>query len=80
MDETISATEANRAFSHLLRHVREEGKAFIVTSHGEPVARLWTCRSDDPGRAVAREALPRRLTAQPAIEAGRWRRDDLYER
>jgi prevent-host-death family protein len=80
MDETISATEANRAFSHLLRRVREEGKAFIVTSHGEQVARLSPCRSDDAERATAREALLRRLAAQPVIEAGRWSRDELYER
>jgi prevent-host-death family protein len=80
MDEMISATEANRSFSSLLRRVREEGKAFTVTSHGERVARLLPCRSDDANRKAAREALLRRLAEQPVIDAGRWSRDDLYER
>jgi prevent-host-death family protein len=80
MDEMISATEANRSFSHLLRRVREEGKAFTVTSHGERVARLLPCRSADTDRLTAREALLRRLTEQPVIDAGRWSRDELYER
>ena len=80
MEEIISATEANRSFSHLLRRVREEGKAFTVTSHGERVARLLPCRSADTDRLVAREALLSRLAAQPVMDAGRWTRDDLYER
>jgi prevent-host-death family protein len=80
MDEMISATEANRSFSHLLRRVREEGKAFTVTSHGERVARLLPCRSADTDRLVAREALLRRLAEQAVIDIGRWSRDELYER
>jgi prevent-host-death family protein len=80
MDETISATEANRAFSQLLRRVREEGAAFTVTSHGEPVARLLPCRPGDADRQAAREALLRRLTAQPVGEAAGWTRDELYAR
>ncbi|MBR0675003.1 MAG: type II toxin-antitoxin system prevent-host-death family antitoxin [Acetobacteraceae bacterium] len=80
MDEIISATEANRSFSHLLRRVREEGKAFTVTSHGERVARLLPCQSGDADRQAAREALLRRLTEQPVMDVGRWTRDELYER
>lgn len=80
MDEMISATEANRSFSHLLRRVREEGKAFTVTSHGERVARLLPCRSADTDRLVAREALLRRLAEQAVIDIGRWSRDELYVR
>ncbi|PZR10385.1 MAG: type II toxin-antitoxin system prevent-host-death family antitoxin [Azospirillum brasilense] len=80
MDEMISATDANRSFSHLLRRVREEGKAFTVTSHGESVARLVPCRAAEADRLTARDALLRRLMAQAVSEAGRWTRDELYER
>ncbi|MBY0338248.1 MAG: type II toxin-antitoxin system prevent-host-death family antitoxin [Acetobacteraceae bacterium] len=79
MDQTISAAEANRSFSRLLREVREEGRSFVVTSHGTPVARLVPCATD-VARETAREALLSRLAAQPAVEIGRWARDELYER
>ena len=39
MDKIVSAAEANREFSSLLRGVRE-GQTFVVTSHGKPVARM----------------------------------------
>jgi prevent-host-death family protein len=39
MEEPISAADANRRFSVLLRKVRE-GRSYVVTSHGKPVARL----------------------------------------
>lgn len=79
MDQIISAAEANRAFSTLLREVRE-GHSFTVTAHGKPVARIIPCAAADAAREAARAALLARLDAQPAIEAGRWTRDELYER
>ena len=39
MEKAISAAEANRKFSQVLREVRE-GLSFIVTSHGKPVAKI----------------------------------------
>ncbi|TIV74086.1 MAG: type II toxin-antitoxin system prevent-host-death family antitoxin, partial [Mesorhizobium sp.] len=36
MDEAVSAADANRRFSHILRAVRE-GQSYVVTSHGRPV-------------------------------------------
>lgn len=39
MEEAVSAADANRQFSLLLRRVRE-GHSYVVTSHGKPVARL----------------------------------------
>nr|WP_292230726.1 type II toxin-antitoxin system Phd/YefM family antitoxin [Mesorhizobium sp.] len=35
----MSAADANRRFSHILRAVRE-GQSYVVTSHGRPVARI----------------------------------------
>jgi len=85
MDEAISAAEANRSFSRLLREVREEGRTFVVTSHGKPVAKLVPVGRMRPTAAEARQeearaALLARLAAQPVIDVGRWTRDELYER
>ena len=80
MYQLISAAEANRAFSRLLREVREEGRRFVVTSHGEQVAQIGPCSAAETGRKSAREALLARLVAQPVQDIGRWSRDELYER
>ncbi|RYD22210.1 MAG: type II toxin-antitoxin system prevent-host-death family antitoxin, partial [Spirochaetia bacterium] len=39
MEEAVSAADANRRFSVLLRGVRD-GNSYVVTSHGKPVARI----------------------------------------
>ena len=80
MDTVITAAEANRAFSRLLREVREEGHRFVVTAHGKPVARIVPCDEGDAAREAARAALLARLSGQPVVDAGRWSRDELYER
>jgi prevent-host-death family protein len=79
MENTVSAAEANRSFSHLLREVRG-GASFVVTAHGKPVARIAPCEPADTTRAAARKALLQHLQDQPATDIGPWRRDDLYER
>lgn len=78
MEKTISAADANREFSKLLRAVRE-GDSYTVTSHGRPVARIVPVQSGNGVRRAARAALLERLRAQPAANAGRWNRDELYE-
>lgn len=83
MDETVSAAEANRSFSRLLRGVRE-GRTFLVTAHGRPLARIIPADSRDEDtlrmRRAARRALLARLEKQPAIDIGKWTRDELYDR
>lgn len=74
----VSAASANRDFSKLLRGVRD-GRSFVITSHGKPVAKIVPVDVLDPVRAAAREVLFKRLKAQPALSIGRWKRDDLYE-
>jgi prevent-host-death family protein len=82
MDETVSAAEANRSFSRLLRGVRE-GHTYTVTSHGQPVARLVPAGQDDDAmlrfRKAAKKALLERLAKQPAVNAGPWTRAELYD-
>lgn len=79
MNQMISAAEANRSFSAILREVRE-GQSFIVTSHGAPVARILPCEAGNSTREASRVALFARLEAQPVADVGHWSRDELYER
>jgi prevent-host-death family protein len=83
MDETISAAEANRSFSRLLRGVRE-GHSYVVTSHGRPVAKLVPADQQDELarrlRRAAKRALLERVAKQPTMDIGPWTRDELYER
>jgi prevent-host-death family protein len=83
MDETITAAEANRSFSRLLRGV-QQGQSYLVTSHGRPVARVVPPDQDDEMtlrlRGAARRVLLERVAQQPTINIGRWTRAELYER
>ena len=83
MAETITAAEANRSFSRLLRGVRE-GQSYIVTSHGRPVARLAPPEGADEltrrVRHAARQSLFERLAKQPALNLGPWSGTEAYER
>ena len=78
MEEAISAADANRRFSLLLRGVRE-GRSSVVTSHGKPVARLVPASRREDVATSARAALLSRLKKQPVVRAKRWTRDELYE-
>jgi prevent-host-death family protein len=80
MDNSVSAAEANRNFSYLLREVRG-GASFVVTAHGKPVAHLSPADQAESSRAAARVVLLQRLRAQTTTEdIGPWSRDELYER
>jgi prevent-host-death family protein len=81
---TVSAADANRYFSKLLRDVRA-GRSFVVTSHGAPVATILPAgraasgsTASDRARAAARRTLLARLASQPVVDVGRWTRDELY--
>lgn len=76
MEKAISAADANRKFSQLLREVRE-GRSYIVTSHGRPVARISPI--EEQSRSKAKAALLAHLKAQPVRNIGRWTRDELYD-
>lgn len=78
MDAAVSAADANRRFSEILRTVRK-GRTVVVTSHGKPVARIVPMTEDDRTVRGARAALLERLRKQPVVDIGRWSRDDLYE-
>ena len=77
--KSISAAEANRHFSALLREV-SRGAQITVTSRGKPVATISA--ADQIGRrerVAARRALLSRLRATQATGTRNWSRDELYE-
>lgn len=78
MDEAISAAEANRKFSQILREVRQ-GRSYVVTSHGTPVAKIVPVSTDTQISEVAKAALLTRLRKEKVVDIGPWSRDELYE-
>ena len=65
---------------NLLTEVRE-GRTYVVTSHGRPVARISPVQSKQGkvGDSPAWSRLLRRLRKQPVMNIGRWTRDELYD-
>lgn len=66
----------------MLRGVRA-GRSYVVTAHGRPVARLGPIGQEsetDRLHEAAKRILLKRLEGQPAIDIGRWTRDELYDR
>ena len=78
MEKAISAADANRNFSRLLRNVKE-GRSYVVTSHGRPVARIAPVNEDRTATASAWNSLLGRLRSERVVKIGRWKRDELYE-
>ena len=78
MDKAVSAADANRRFSELLRAVKR-GRSIVVTSHGKPVAKIMPFVDDERAAEGARSTLFARLRKGRAVNAGRWTRDELYD-
>ena len=78
MDKAISAADAKRNFSKLLRKVWE-GQSYVVTSHGRPVAKIIPARAQAQSEERSRAALLARLRSEPVVDIGPWTRDALHE-
>lgn len=76
--KTISAAEANRHFSALLRDV-VTGEVVTVLSRGKPVAIVSPVRADNDRRQAAKLNLLQRLRSQKTFGTRNWTRDELYE-
>jgi antitoxin (DNA-binding transcriptional repressor) of toxin-antitoxin stability system len=75
----VSASEANRSFSLLLRQMAQ-GETFTVLSRGRPIATISPAQPSHGAQQAARATLLARLGHQPASgESRRWRRDELYD-
>lgn len=84
---SVTAADANRHFSSLLREVKG-GETIVITSHGEPVARMTPLSECERDEAKRREAEKEKawkehlahLRSRPAMNIPiTWTRDDLYE-
>jgi prevent-host-death family protein len=80
--KTITAAEANRQFSSVLRTVAQ-GQTVLVTSRGKPVATIAPAHLD--AAVAAREQARQRLIdhlrqVRPTGVPRDWTRDDLYQR
>jgi prevent-host-death family protein len=76
--KTISAGDANRHFSSLLRDVAT-GEVITVLSRGKPVATLSPARSGGAQQLLSRQSLLERLRQQKVSGARNWTRVELYE-
>ena len=77
--KSISAADANRHFSALLREVAR-GARITVTSPGKPVATIAAIEDvARPEREAAKRVLLSRLRRAGATGARNWSREDLYE-
>jgi prevent-host-death family protein len=76
--KTVTAADANRNFSSLLREARQ-GEVYIVLSRGKPVATIGPALTTDTERSSAKERLIARLQDQKVTGARNWTRDELYQ-
>lgn len=76
--KTISASEANRHFSTLLRDIAS-GEVVTVLSRGKPVATITPAPPDADERDQAKQQLLERLHRCKPSGSRNWTRNDLYE-
>jgi prevent-host-death family protein len=77
--KTVTAADANRQFSKLLREV-QAGEEVVITSHGRPIVRMVAVDSPTAEeREEARRRLLEHLRSQPVLNLPKFTRDELYE-
>jgi len=75
---TVSASDANRQFSSLLKEV-SRGGVITVVSRGKPAAVIGPPNAADNRRANAKRVLVERLRRQKPSGARDWTRSELYD-
>lgn len=77
--KTVTASEANRQFSAVLRDVAD-GHRILVTSRGKPVATIEPVRQRSrTAMSAAKRRLLEHLDAMPIQGERNWTRDELYD-
>lgn len=76
--KTITASDANRHFSRVLREV-SQGEAFVVISRGKSVATIGPMNRSSQWAQSTRAALIERLRSQSVTGVIPWTRQELYE-
>ena len=77
--KTLSAANANRQFSSVLREVAH-GEVITVTSRGKPVATISPAQTATKQRNAAKKMLLARLNKRAAVGTRNWSRDELYKK
>jgi len=76
--KTITASNANRGFSSLLREV-SKGEEIMILSRGTPVAKIIAVKSAALQKKATKNLLLSRLKAQVATGSRNWTRNELYD-
>jgi len=76
--KTITAANANRGFSNLLREIRK-GEEIMVLSRGKPVAKITSVNSEALQKRSMKNLLLSRLKAQGVTGSRNWTRAELYD-
>lgn len=74
----ITAADANRGFSSLLREVRK-GEEVTILSRGTPVAKITSVNASALQKNAMKNHLLSRLKTQDLTGSRNWTRDELYE-
>lgn len=75
--KTITAADANRGFSSLLREVRK-GEEITILSRGTPVAKITSVNRTALQKNAMKRLLLSRLKNQVVTGSRNWTRDELY--
>ncbi len=76
--KTVTAAEANRRFSAILRDA-SQGKEMTIVSRGKPVAVIGPVKTEGPDRKIAKESLIGRLKRNNISGDRNWTRNELYD-
>ena len=76
--KTITAADANRRFSKLLREV-SKGEEVTILSRGTPVAKITSVNSEVLKKNAMKSILLSRLKTQDVTRSRNWTRSELYD-
>lgn len=76
--KTITASDANRRFSALLREV-SKGEEVTILSRGRPVAKMISAHSARSQNNGMKRVLLARLKTQGVTGERNWTREELYD-
>ncbi len=76
--KTITAADANRRFSSLLREV-SKGEEITILSRGRPVAKIISVHSEALRKNAMKNVLLSRLKSQDITGSRNWTRSELYD-
>lgn len=74
----ISAANANRQFSKILKEVAQ-GESYTVTSRGKAVASIQSAEKNERIKKATRDLLLKRLSRVKVLGIYKWKREELYE-